>query len=196
MEVVESDKDFQKVLDETMVDIKDFRKYHTHKINEASDTVAVMKIKNLHNARYDKFFEEILKPRANKDGKIRCELIARLWHVYQDSYEVLKCREFYDHLRLVDRKDVDYWLDIFSAPIEELYQYGSNVLSIGFGILSDYLRQWWLQEKWDRIYSKSDKFDDWLDLTENQVTFMSGQEAPYELKPIAEKFQIISASKI
>ena len=176
-------------VDNTIIDIKDFGKYHKHVLSE-TDPMGVFKVKKLNNARYEDFFSQILKPRS-KDGKILCSTASLLWIVFEDSREVLNTYKNIKHLRPMDKELVNFWIKEFEKPIEELYEYGINTISSAYGIVIDYYRDWAVKEKYDRIYSKGDKFDEWFKLAENNKSIIQGDDIPFDIKTISEKAKIM-----
>ena len=55
----------------------------------------------------------------------------------------------------------------------------------------DYYRDWFTREKFERIYSKSSEFSDWLELAEKNKDLIEGQEIPFDIKKVCEKAQAI-----
>ncbi len=178
----------QKV-DNTMIDIKDFGRYHKYTISE-SDPVGVFKLKKIHNSRYEEFYNNILAPRSS-EGKILCSTASFLWIVHEDVREVLGTYKHLEHLRQTDKALVDYWLKEFERPIEELYPYGVNTISSAYGMIIDYYREWFVRQKYERIYSKGTCFDEWFDLAENNKTLLEGQETPFDIEAVADKAKIL-----
>jgi len=84
-----------------------------------------------------------------------------------------------------------YWIKEFEKPIEELFLYGCNSISSAYGILIDYYRDWLVKEKYDRIYSKTTDFNEWVRLVDNNKTLMEGGDVPFNMADVADK-----ASKI
>ena len=179
-----------KQVGETMIDIKDFSKYHRHTFNEQEDTMGVYNVKKLNNKRYDFFHENILVPRST-DGKIRCDEASMLWMVYEDAKEVLSTYDNLKYLRPIDEKLVQYWLNEFKKGITDLHEYGVNVISSGYGIVIDYHRDWFTKEKYERIYSRGKTFDEWLELARKNDLFLQGQEMPFDIHSIREKVEIM-----
>lgn len=180
-------------VDKQIINIKDFARYHRY-VYSQTDSVLVDKVKHLKNDRYDNFEKTILE-KYSDNGKIKTEDATLLWMVYEDSHEILNAYKNQDHLRRVDPKIAQFWIDEFQKPINELFAYGSNVISSALGIVIDYYREWFVSQKYDRIYSKSTKFEDWIELAKKNRTLLMGEEVPnFNVQEIREKAQsIISA---
>ncbi len=187
-------QDVEQKVNTTIINIEDFRKYHTNERNE-NDPMYLFTVKKLNNDRYEYFHETILKPRS-KDGKIMCKHAADLWIVYDDSYEVLNSVKHSEHARKPVKEDVDYWVKEFEKPIEELYEYGNVVISSAYGLLIDYYRYNMIEQKYTRIYSKSDNFDDWLALLDKNRTLIQGEEVPFNIQMVTEKASTLIKTRI
>jgi hypothetical protein len=185
-------KDLEKAVNETLIDIKDFRRYHTYDV-KGNDKMYVHAIKKRCNERYDEFFEKILKPRANSENKIRCDVAAMLWAVFEDSNEVLGFIKVSKFIPTPEWDIVDHWLKEFQRPVEELRGVGLSAVSSAYGILVEYYKRWTVQQKYERIYSSSDKFADWVVLFEKNQTLVKGEERPFDLREIAEKIKALAS---
>lgn len=177
-------------VDNQIINIKDFAKYHRY-VYIQTDSVLVDKVKHLKNDRYD-FFEKNILQSHSDNGKIKTKDAALLWIVYEDSYEVLSAYKNRSNLRFVDPKIAQFWINEFQKPIDELFKYGSNVISSALGIVIDYYREWIVEQKYNRIYSKSEKFDDWIELAKKNQTLLNGEDVPpFDIMDIRTKAQSI-----
>lgn len=185
-------KSIEEEVDKQMIYIKDFARYHRYRLSD-NDVIGAYKIKKLHNARYEKFHNDILTKYANKEGKIQAKKAGLLWIVYDEAREINSLNKMKDKLRpLVDKKIVDFWLKEFEKPIEELYIYGINTISSAYGIIIDYYRDWILREKYERVYSKGDTFDVWFEHADKNLSLMEGSETPFDMTGITEKSTILT----
>lgn len=177
----------------TPINPKDFAKYHIFRISE-NDKMYAYKAKTKHNERYRLFEEKILNNHLDKDGKILAKKASFLWMVFDDSREILNFVKFQENLRITDSKIAKFWIKEFTEkPIEELYDYGINVISSAYGIVVDYFREYVMMQKYERIYSKSNDFDEWFELADKNRTLMEGQEIPFDIQKISEKAKTIIA---
>lgn len=186
-------KDIQRAAGNTMINVKDFTKRNRFVISP-NDDKNVTSLKQQHNERYDIFLKDILMPRT-KDNMIRSDDASFLWIVYTDEFETLNFKKHENKLRPINKELVDYWIDMFKKSHSELYHYGINTISSAYGLLIDYYRQWYTNQKYEKIYSKGKTFDDFLELANENIGLIDLSEEPFDMKSIASKAQMIIASK-
>lgn len=182
-------------VDNVLINPVDFKKYHTNIVKE-NDRMLVAAVKKLNNERYERFEKEILLPRCDVNGKIKSGLASKLWIVYEDSYEVLNTIKVVDKLRTVDHDVAQFWIKEFERPIEELYTHGVNAMSSIYGLLIEYFRQQVVIEKYERVYSKGETFDEWFELADKNWMLYNGEELPFDISKISEKAKTIIAVRI
>lgn len=200
---------------EQLIDIKDFAKYHRYETKQ-SDPVDMYMVKKLKNDRYDYFHRYVLKPRS-KDDKIHNEEASYLWIAFEDAREVITAMRLKNKFRKSDMELINFWIEEFKKPIEDLFYHGINVISSGLGILVDYYREWFAVEKFRKIYSQTldideiinakelsnDKLtkyilkhiDEWYKLTMKNEKFVNESEAPFNMKEYDTKAKYIIAAR-
>jgi hypothetical protein len=189
----------EKQVDATLIDVRDFAKYHRHVINEQKDSIAVVKIMKMNNERYEFFEKSYLLPNS-KDGKISNKEACLLWMVYEDMREVLS---YHDALlkgtvRGCDEKIAKFWIGEFERPVNELYDYGPNTISSAYGAIIEYHREWFVKEKYARIYSlvsekEEDAFEKYVELARKSLLLIQGQEFPFDIMSIKEKVHVLTS---
>ena len=187
-------KSFSQMVDEQLIDITDFSKYHLHKLNE-NDMRYAYEVKEEVNKMYQTFHETILKKHADKDSKIPTKKGALLWVLYEDSFEVMNMVKHKSLLREVDDSIPKWWIEEITgkSPVQLFSTYGKNTISSAYGIIIDYYRDWVINQKYTRIYSKSKNFDDWIELASQNMSLMNCEEQPFDMKKIEEKCKTIIA---
>jgi hypothetical protein len=187
---------FQEELDKQLVDIKDVAKYYRHRL-DPNDRKLAYELKEHFNNLYKTFEEQILPRFANKEGKITTKMVSILWVIYEDSHEVLNfIKNSSKVIRLTDPELAKWWINEFNTKsVVELFGYGKNAVSAGYSIVLDYYRDWMVNEKYNRIYSQSNDFDEWVKLADKNITLMNDEEFPYDLRDLHAKAKTILATR-
>lgn len=180
-------QDVDEKVSNTMIDIKDFARYHVHK-PRGNEKMYVYQTMMLNNEKYKDFEELVLKQHADENGKIICKKAAFLWIVYDDSREVIRYNKHGSKLRVVDPEKAKFWIREFEEKsIDELYEYGTNTISSAYGIVIDFFREWIIEQKYERIYSQSNDYEKWFELAEQNKDLIEGREVPFDIQMVKEK---------
>lgn len=129
--------------------------------NERPYTTTVIK---LNNRLVDEWKKSLLDRMADHKGMVRTIKVWQSWGVFYEGKTVQKVIELRDQglLPKTDKKIIDYWIEFFEkSTIEELHEYGHGTVSFGWLLLQNEIRLWCADEKWEKIYSKSDDPYDW-----------------------------------
>lgn len=178
-------------INDTLIDPKDFAKYHVYPLNDR-DSVIERRVKEIHNKDYHKFEQEHIIPYC-VDGKIKAGDAALRWMVFEDEKEVRMTRLMLTSgfIHPVDEGVARFWLKEFEKDIDELYKYGKNVISSGFSCVVDYFREWFVNEKYERIYKGSSSFEEYLQRALKYKDLLEGKEIPFDLQKIRYKSNIL-----
>ena len=177
-------------VDETLVDLKDFRRYHIHKL-DMNDRRYSYEVKKLTNERYETF-EKMMEKFVNQDNKIQTAKLSLLWMLFDESSEILSYHKHLDELRRTDKSQVLKWIKIVEhSTVQELFPYGVNVASSVYGMIIDYYREWMITQKYDRIYSKGTTIDEWFEEAQKHLPLMKGEEIPFDIQMVSEKLKTL-----
>lgn len=166
-----------KNIDEQEIYINDFGKYHRFRITD-TETSETKIIKELNNSRYEEFFQNYLKPFSTND-KITSLDANLLWYIFEDTREIFGYEKNRNYLPKSNKDLVDFWMKEFEKPIEELYMYGTNAIARALSVVVEYYREWFHNQKFERIYSKGNSIQEWFKLAKENKDLMEGIENPY-----------------
>lgn len=192
--------DVANAIDSVMVDGRDLEKYHTFPI-KPTDLSAVKKLKQACNEKYKTFYDTLLKPRLDKDNKIKCDIASKLWIYFEDSKDVFSYIENMDKLPSYTddsyQKQFDFWVKEFTTlEMHELYdKYSLNVISAAYGLILETCKRWSILQKYERIYSKSKDIDKILVLMDENMKLLDGSESLVNIGEIGKKACGVLASK-
>lgn len=180
-------------LDKQLIDIKDYGMRHRFLISDKEPSEITL-VKKLNNERYEKFYNEYLLPHST-NGKILLMDANLLWWLYEDMREIPTYKTYIDKMNTPNKEYAEFWLNEFKKPIEELYYYGVSTATAALGLVLDYTRDWYFHQKYNRIYSKGNNFEEWLNIAKNHRRLMEGKERPYNIDEIKEKVRLIITFK-
>lgn len=191
--------DYRNYLDqqvsEVVVDINDFGKRFLQPI-QPNEKVYTLAAKNYANARYEDFFQNVLKPNADAEGRIVCGKAALLWEIFIEKQLCIKYFECSAHLKNVfDENVVKFWLKEFERPVEELFHYTSAIISTAYYLITEYHKDWLIKQKYEKVYSTS---NDYAVLVDKLKMFkeITKQEIKYDMRMIGEKVKTMIDCKI
>lgn len=157
----------------------------------------------LNNKLVDEFETEILKTRCDSDLKVPS---ANVWSWWQNFYEG---KFVYKHMQCKkdclikspSEDDVEIWKKIFeNSTVEELFEFGISNVSYGWTIIQDKIKFWCAEQKWEKVYSKSNDPNDWIRIVPEYKDLFDGRDLPFwsieQLADISEKVSSIIQCEI
>ena len=163
--------------------------------NERPYTATVIK---LNNRLVDEWKKTVLDRMADHKGVVRTLKVWQSWGIFYEGMTVKKVIELRDSgvLPKAEPKVIDYWVNFFeNSTIEELHEYGHGTVSFGWLILQNEIRLWCADQKWEKIYSKSEDPYDWYQESSHHSDLVQGKTLPFwnldKLKEIEERMATI-----
>lgn len=163
--------------------------------NERPYTAVVIK---LNNRLVDEWKKTLLDRLADHKGTIRTLKVWQSWGIFYEGKTVQKVIALRDSgfLPKTDRVAIDYWINFFEkSTIEKLHEYGHGTVSFGWLLLQNEIRLWCADEKWEKIYSKSDDPYDWYQESFKHPDLVQGKSLPFwdmdKLKEIEERMATV-----
>lgn len=187
---------FYQLLDQqigsTPIDPKDFAKYHLYPLDDR-DSLIERRVKELKNKEYYAFEKEHLLPFC-VEGKIKSGEASLRWMVFEDERDVRMTRLMLTDglIQKGDERIGKFWIKEFEEKdINDLCKYGKNVISSGFSHVIDYFREWFVNEKYERIYKGSSTFEEYVQRAAKHKDLLEGKEIPFDLQKIRYKVNIL-----
>jgi len=162
--------------------------------NERPYTATIIK---LNNALVDEWEKKILN-RISSNGTVLAGRVYQSWQLFTEGKAVQKIKNMLDN-NLFNRPTegvLEWWKNLFeTSSIEVLHSYGSATIAFGWTIIQNELRLRSAEEKWEKIFSKSDDPYDWEELRFKHQDLINGRIYPFWneeiLKEIQEKISTI-----
>lgn len=178
-------------IDKQPIHIKDLHHMYTCVIRpneKAYDRV----VKERNNKFVDDWYNTLLSKYADGNGYLSVVLGTDLWEVWNQGKEIKALMDsgVWEHLCLPNEDTVKYWRDVYEKPIEEIASMGKDVAAIGFHILRTARSAWYIREKYDMVFYKSNPLE-WLDGYREHNLIFTQKVEPFDLKPMIEKMNVI-----
>lgn len=159
--------------------------------NERPYTQAVLQ---MNNKKVDEWKDKLLRKLAGTTGTVPASKVFPAWQIYEEGLDITKMIQNKEHMQFPDEKVVMYWKDIFeNCDIDKLYDYGTGIIGFNYMTVMNYIRVWCAQEKWNRVFSKSDDPEDWYRDAQSHRKLFNGEELPFwDKEKMAEICQKIS----
>lgn len=110
------------------------------------------------NALVDEWKKEVLDKIA-VNGCVDASIVYDCWTHFHEGKAICQMTELLakNYLTVPDLAQAEYWATTLQhSSVEELHAMGSAAIAMGWMICQNYIKFWYAQEKWKRIYSLSD----------------------------------------
>jgi hypothetical protein len=168
--------------------------------NEKPFTVSALQE---NNRLVDEWKKTVLKKMADSKGMIPSGRVWPSWLLFYEGKMIKKYTQLKDDGFIVrpPARVVDYWKVLFEkGSVEDLHKLGSATVSYGWGIIRTELERWYVEQKWDKLYSKSPDPLFWeknyhkhADLFNGKIFPIWGEEL---LKEIQEKVSAVLFNQV
>jgi hypothetical protein len=156
----------------------------------------------LNNNLVDEWEETVLKKIADKQCRVPCSKVHFSWSVFAEGKELWSRQQFQRYLPQIPDEVAVYWVNVFHTnSVEQLHSFGLGLLAYGWLLLSTAIREYFVKEKWEKVYSKSSDPQKWLALANDNSFLMSGKLYPFTLtedkyKDIKEKYESMMRNRV
>lgn len=155
------------------------------------------------NDRVDEWYNKVLKNIANSTGQISAGHVWTSWKIFEEGKNMLSYPKVSDHTVHAPQEEMDYWQDtLFNGSMEELHDLGTGAVAFGWNLIVTELKLWFADQKWDRVYSKSDDPLVWEREMGKNLRLFKGEEFPpwkwsqEMFKETAEKVQVLLSTTV
>lgn len=160
-----------------------------------NEGIMVAKIKEMNNKKIELWEKDVLV-RIAVDGKVRPSEAVASWEVFEEGLNVRETMKYIDMVPEATFEQVKEWLKFFDQDLELICRAGTNVVSLGYGVVATYLRNWIAREKFKRVY-QSDNPLEWIEHSKDHFRLMNGDEIPFQgMQDITLKVKCITSTVI
>jgi hypothetical protein len=113
------------------------------------------------NDLVDEWEKKVLRNIADKNGNVVAGRVYGSWKLYlegKEIYQYMKLREEGAITSISTGADeLEFWKTAFeSDSVSKLHSYGTGAISYGWGVITRYTTQWYIDQMWEKIFSKSE----------------------------------------
>lgn len=139
-------------------------------------------VKKLNNRRVDEWQERVLMQIADSSASVQAGRVHGCLTYFLEGKEALSYQKYKDRLVSYPEEQVRFWIDFLKkAEIKDLHEAGSGVVSTAWGIVKGAIRNYFAEEKWKIVYSKSEDPAVWDKLANDNPNVMNGRPLPFDL---------------
>lgn len=111
----------------------------------------------LNNRMIDEWEDKVLRNIADPNGKVPSGRVWGSWQLFLEGKEITKYNELRESGVIAEIPDevFNFWKEFFETKSpEEMHAYGTGSVSYGFGVLQEYIKRWFVDQKWEKLYSQ------------------------------------------
>lgn len=151
-----------------------------------------LQVVKLNNRLVDDWEEKVLKKMADRRGTVPSGKVWPSWKLYFEGKGILEYVKIRNMIPRVTKDQLKFWTEFFHhSTLEEIHSCGVGVVSFGWDIIETELRSWNADQKWEKIFSKSEDPLEWEKMAPSHQSLLKGELFPFWnqeiLKTISEK---------
>jgi hypothetical protein len=184
------------------ISIEDAASMFRKKIQK-NDRPYVSETTKLNNDKIEDWKETVLQKICSETGTIPAGRILKCWELYSEGKVIEKFMETKKMGMMLEYPDnvVEYWKEFFeNLTIGEMHTYGPGVISTGWHIIQSYIKMWFAEEKWSRLFSHSSDPLYWEKNYRPHTMYLDGSVLPFwnpeMFKDIAEKVATVLGNQV
>ena len=132
------------------------------------------------NTLVNRWEREVLGELANSQGKVHVSQVYPSWTVFEEGIRIKTLKENETHIQSLSEEEIAYWRELFeSSDVIALHALGTGYVAHGWDLLVKYIQFWYVTQKWQRVYSKSDNPTQWFQDSLGQRLLFKGEERPF-----------------
>lgn len=161
------------------------------------DGILDREVISLNNKKVDEWYEKVLLKIADSKGNIATGRAVDCFRYFTEGLEIIQCRKYREHMPVFTEENAKFWVRfLLEKDIEEIYELGTIVVTRAWSYITGYLRDYFAEQRWEKVYSKSDNPHVWDRLANDHPHLMHGRPLPFGLFPdtyedIQNKVQVL-----
>lgn len=170
---------------------------------QRNDRPYVADTTKLNNRKVDSWKKSVLDEISGPKGLVPSGRVWPSWQLYDEGLGVLKYQELKAKglIPAVDPEVLEYWKDFFeNLTVEEMHSYGSGVVSFGWGLIQNYLKMWYADQKYEALFSKFETPLEWERNHHPHKLLLEGRILPFwneeMIKDIQQKVAAVLMNQV
>lgn len=147
--------------------------------DEKPSVVAVLKG---NNAKVNEWKKKVLDEISGPQRMIAASRVWESWMLFNDGHNTIEMQKL-SELGMIPRPNeeiVMFWKDLFeNLPVEDLHQYGTAVIAIGWGIIQNHIHMWLSDKKYEMLFGESDDPLYWEKNYHNCSSYLRSEILPF-----------------
>jgi hypothetical protein len=183
------------------ISIEDAASMFRRKIQK-NDRPYIAETTKLNNDKVEDWKTSVLQKVCNDKGDILAGRVLESWKLYEEGKAIEKYIEVKKMGMMLEYPPsvIDFWKDFFEhLSIGEIHSYGTGVVSTGWNIIQSYIRMWFADEKWEKLFSQGDSLY-WEQNYKYHSMLLEGKSLPFWnpdiFKEITEKVVTVLSNQI
>ena len=168
-----------------------------------NDRPYVAETTKLNNRKVDDWKKKVLQNVCNESGKLQVGRVGKSWQLYEEGKVIEKYIEMKEKGMFPEYSEevIEFWKDFFeNLTVEEMHGYGSGVVFAGWQIIQSYIKTWFAEQKWERLFSKSSDPLWWEKNYHPHTDYLEGRVLPLwdpeKFKDINQKVAAILGNEV
>lgn len=162
------------------ISIEDAAGMYRRKV-QRNDRPYVAETTKLNNRMVDDWKKNVLQKICDGNGQVPAGRVEKSWRLYEEGKAIEQYIEMKKKGMIPSYSDevIEFWKDFFeNLTVEEIHSHGSGVVFTGWQILQEYIKIWFAEQKWEKLFSKS-KDPLWWEKNQHDYTdYLEGKLEP------------------
>ncbi len=135
----------------------------------------------LNNALVDEWETQVLQKLADKNGRVPASKVHFTWSVFAEGKELWTRQEHLLYIPEIPDSTANYWVTFFKEKsVEQLHATSMGLVYYGWTLFTTAIRQYFIREKWEKIYSKSKDPLEWIKVANSFGPLMNQTKLPFD----------------
>ena len=149
---------------------------------QRNDRPYIAETTKLNNRRVDDWKKNVLDKISDHRGMVLSGRVWHSWQLYDEGKNHLKYQELKSKgaIPKISPEVLEFWKDFFeNLTVEEMHSYGSGTVSYGWGIIQNYFKMWYADQKYEKLFSQYSTPLEWERNYHPHKALLSGEILPF-----------------
>lgn len=159
---------------------------------QRNDRPYVADTTKLNNRKIDTWKKTVLDKIADHRGSVPSGRVWPSWQLYDEGIGVVKYQEMKTQgvVPEISEKVLAFWKEFFEElTAEEMHEYGSGTISFGWGIIQNYFKMWYADQKYEVLFGKFETPLEWERNHHAHKPLLHGEVLPFWNEEILKDVQ-------
>jgi len=170
---------------------------------QTNDRPFIAETTKANNRLVDEWKEKVLDEISDSKGRVLANKVGESWQLFLEGKYVTKYSELREKgvICTIPEDVKDFWKEFFETlSPTEMHEYGSATVNYGWTLITTYIRMWFVDQKWEKLYSKSDDPLYWEKNHFPHNELLQGRTMPFwspeEMREIGQKVAAVLMNEV